>query len=271
MVVLLAAVTASVIALFVRGFRIQDLTKDNTLVSTPSMQTWLVVTSGYPSKMDAYKDGIAQSTQGYAIHVYQENTTWVLVKGAYLAADEANAVLQNGNLPEQTSCREYIITGKQFKIEQSAAANCNAVLGIIEQTLNKLWDVRGLVSQEQPIDDAILVLTDYYNQLKNLAKELHAANTTLKSEVVSTIIYAANQNILNLHELIFADQASREYLSLINTAIVKSIFSLDNFWLICYYWSGGEDWDLLRNLWWMLRKWLFPKACKVTINISKKS
>lgn len=227
-IVLTLAVAASMTALFLRGFKISDLVKDESKVTTPSMTVWLVKTDGYDSKMAAYKAGANQTT-GFATYVYEENDQWTLVEGVYLTDTEANTLLQNPQLPEKTVSSKYDIVGKEFKLDTALAKTCNAVLDTIKQTFNKLLEMRNLFTEGHDLKNAVLALTDYYNLLKNYATALQEKNIDAKSTLVATIIYAANQNILGLHEVIFGNSNGNAYLSLINTALTKSIFSLDNF------------------------------------------
>ena len=74
-----------------------------------------------------------------------------------------------------------------------------------------------------------LDLTAEYNQIKSSADDLQTLNANWQSEVIATIIYTANQNLLGLQEIIYNDAQKAPSLAIINTALLKTIFSLDNF------------------------------------------
>lgn len=231
-IIILAVVTAgSITALFVRGFKFQDL-KDqfkNQTLNTPSMEVWLLETKGYDSKMEAYKAGIAAASHGFGVYVFPSNEKWTWVAGAYATEADANDAIAQHALPTDAQNRLYQIVGKSFQIAPDAIKPCNQVLTAVKNIFDLLLNLRTAINEATDTANLLLDLTTQYNQIKSAVETLQTLNAGLQNQLIATMIYTANQNILSLQEIIRGDTTQPCSLATVNTALLKTIFSLDNF------------------------------------------
>ena len=230
-VILIVVTAASITALFLRGFTIDDLTDQfkNQSLTTPTKQVWLVQTTGYDDKMDAYKAGIAAAGNDWGVYVLPDNGKWTWVAGVYTTAEESDEALKQSGLPTNASSKLYQITGKSFQLAPDAAVACGQVLTAVENVFNLLLDLRTAINKAADSGNLILDLTAQYNQIKGSSETLQTLNANLQNQFVATVIYTANQNILSLQDIVCSDANHPVSLAQINTALLKTIFSLDNF------------------------------------------
>lgn len=231
-IIILAVITAgSITALFLRGFKFKDLGErfTNQSLQTPSMEVWLVQTTDYANKMDAYKAGIAATQRDWGVYVRPDGVKWTWVAGVYQSEEDANNALQQPGLPTNASSQIYQITGKNFSVAADAMAPCREVLSAVQKVFNLLLNLRSAVSEATDTGSLLLDLTTQYNQIKSGAETLQTLNASLHSQLIATVIYTANQNILGLQEIIFSDSTHPCDLATVNTVLLKTIFSLDNF------------------------------------------
>lgn len=230
-IIILAVVTASSItALFLRGFKIKDFTKQlqSQALTTPTLQVWLVETPGYNDKMDAYQAGISATGHGHGIYVLPTERQWSWIAGVYLTQDEADDALLQPGLPEHAQTRLYQIAGKKFQLDPDVVTTCQQVLTAVQNVFKGLLDLRTAINNGSDTGNLILDLTTQYNQIKSGAESLQTMNANLHHQLLATVIYTANQNILGLQEIIYPSTQVIS-LSTVNTALLKAIFSLDNF------------------------------------------
>jgi len=230
-IVLAVATLASVTALFLRGFKLQDITEQltNQELQTPTLQVWLLKTEGYDSKMSAYQSGISAASNGLGVYVLPENGKWTWVAGVYSSEDAANDALNQTGIPSEAKIYPYQITGKKFSISPDVLMPCQQVLNSVQNVFAILLNLRTAITVNDDIKSLQLDLITDYNQIKSGAENLQTLNANLQSKIIATIIYTANQNLLGLQDIVYADAAEIPSLAIINTALLKSIFSLDNF------------------------------------------
>ena len=221
----------SVTALFLRGFRFEDLGKQRGKqnLQTPTMEVWLVQTMGYAEKMDAYKAGVAAAGNGHGVYVLRESGKWTWVAGVYRTQAEANDALNQTGLPSTANSALYQIKGKSFPVAGDVLAQGRQVLSAVQNVFTLLLDLRTAIIDKGDTGNLLLDLTAEYNQIKSGAETLQTLNTKLQSPLLATLIYTANQNILNLQEIVYSDANSPCNLATVNTALLNAIFSLDNF------------------------------------------
>ncbi len=221
----------SIAALFLRGFKIQDIPDQfkNQTLTTPTMEVWLVQVDGYDSKMAAYKSGIVAANSGWGVYVVPEDEKWTWVASVYTSETEANEALTQTGLPEHASSQLYKITGKNFQIASDAVTPCRQVLTAVQNVFNLLLNLRTAINDAIDMGNLLLDITAQYNQIKSGAETLQTINATLQNQLIATIIYTANQNILSLQEIMRGDSSNPCSLATVNTALLKTIFSLDNF------------------------------------------
>lgn len=220
---------ASVTALFLRGFRVKSFAEQlkSKDVITPNMSVWLIVTPDYNNKMDAYKDGIAAAHDGYGVYILPDDEQWTWVAGVYNTESDAKHALQQSIISEQTEVRSYQIKGKKFAVDAAALEPCRQVLSAVQNVYNLLIELRTAMQQTGEINNLQIEITTQYNQIKSGVEALQSLNSTIQSDFIATIIYTANQNILGLQNIVGITNSLD--LSTINNALLKTIFSLDNF------------------------------------------
>lgn len=228
-IVLVVAVSASIVALFMRGFQLKDLKTHLTTQSleTPAMRVWLIKSQPYDDKMKAYKAGINSYSNGLGVYVICDNNQWYWVAGAYTTQDEAKEVIQKNEILKNTSCILYEIKTKNFKIDGEAIMPCRQIFESGQKVVQLLFGLRTTIQNEVENKDLLLEIIAEYNKIKNNAEELQKLNTTLKSDLIASVLYTANVNILSLQDIVFAN--GQLSISTVNTALLKIIFSVDNF------------------------------------------
>ncbi len=227
MIVLVVATAGSITALFLRGFQIKDFAEQLKAknLDTPTLEVWLLETPGYHDKMDAYQAGLAASSNGLGVYVLPVQEQWTWVACAYKTKDDADNALKQINLSTTTKVEHYQITGKKIQISPDVFVPCQQILTSVKNVFNLLFDLRDAISNSTNIKDIQLQLTTEYNQIKSGVEVLQKLNATLHNQLIATVIYTANQNILSLQDIIF----DTPNLATVNTALLKTIFSLDNF------------------------------------------
>lgn len=221
----------SITALFLRGFRFKDFGEQLNFktLTTPEFKVWLLSTPNYQDKMDAYQAGLAANKNGLGVYVVPEQGQWAWVAGVYSTQSEAEKILQQGNLPSDTKVNFYHIKSKQFKITKEAFVPSQQILTAVQNTYQTLLDLRTALTSNTFNTNLQLDLTTHYNQIKDATAALQSLNTSLRNQLLATIIYTANQNILSLQDIIYPNTNEQPSLSTVNTALLKTIFSLDNF------------------------------------------
>ena len=229
-IVLLVVTIASITALFWRGFRLDDIPKQFTQQSltTPAMQVWLIEFDNYDDKMTAYKAGVAASNEGLGIYVLPSSGKWTWVASVYQTEEFANDALQKIKIPNAT-VKCYEIEERKISVPSEAKETGNQIITAIQNIFNLLLKLREAISQSQNTNNIILALTEQYNQIKEHTETLQNINQSLQDEFLATIIYSANQNILSLQKIVQGNNSFSCSLAEVNTALLKTIFSLDNF------------------------------------------
>lgn len=206
-----------------------DITNPPEQVTTPAVQVWTVQIQGYTEKMAAYKDAVAYSNDGYGVHVFWQDDSWVWVAGIYDTQEQATAMIDTGNLPESATTKLLAITEKHFKIDPAVSVICNKILTKVQDTTAQLQTLREAVVNNSDYQNCILSITSNLSELRNAVTSLQESNVTLQSQFVAALIYAANQNIIVLNDVVLSTAKGKQLLALVNTALIKNIFSLDNF------------------------------------------
>lgn len=223
------AVAASITALFLRGFKFEDLPNQFTgqNFETPAMKVWLVQSQPYADKMEAYRNGMASANESLGVYVISVNNQWHWVAGAYMTQEEANSAIENNkNLSNAVSVL-HEVKSKTFKISSELITPCRQMFDNIISVTELLFRLRDNIINNLQDPQILLDLTEKYNAIKNSVQELQTLNATQKNELLASFIYTGNVNILSLQEVVCGSHQNN--LSTINTAILKIIFSLDNF------------------------------------------
>jgi hypothetical protein len=227
-IVLLLAAGAGVTALYFRGFSFD--TKADSKVSTPAAEFWAVKVPNYEEKTDAFAAAMSAKSKGSAEYVLEENGKWSAIEGVYLTSADANTELMREDVTEEAVSAKYIIPAKELQIDAAAAGTAKNIFGAIKSAFDALIKARADFKAGANARGVTVVANDFYKVLKAKTAELNEINKELKSETAAAVIYSANQSILALQDLIFAsEEDGNTFLSALNTAIVKLIFSLDNF------------------------------------------
>ena len=223
------AVGVSITALFLRGFKFKDLKMQLTAenVSTPAVKVWLIESQPFAEKMQAYKAGIVASNSYHGIYVINKNNQWHWVTGAYKTQEDATAVIQSDDNLVNATTRLFEISEKKLKVSADAVAPCREIFETITKTIEVLFNLRSIDVAKIQNSNLLFELTNYYNNIRSNAEELGRLNTDIKSELIASVIYSANINILSLHDIVCG--GNQIELSVINTALLKVIFSVDNF------------------------------------------
>lgn len=219
----------SITALFLRGFKFQNLTNNNYF-KTPLIKVWLLQTPGFDTKMEAYQTGISSQQQQWGIHVIFNQNQWHWVAGVYTTDVDANQALQQAqNLPPNVYIQIYQIKEKKFYTSKETATLCNETLKTIENIFFTLIELRNNAISAINNNNIQLNLINQYNDIKVKGESLQEINTNLQSPVIATVIYSVNQNLLGLQNIVSHDTITPHNLAEINTALLMTIFSLDNF------------------------------------------
>ena len=198
-------------------------------VVTPSIDVWLLATSGYSDKMDAYKAGIAAAVHGAGVYVLPVGNKWTWVAGVYQNESDANEALKQDWLPTEATIELYQITSKKFQVASEACEPCRQVLTTVKKIYQLLIELRTTVVGKTDRSQILHGLIREYNKLKSGTDRLQTLNATIQEKLIATLIYMANQNILGLQEIVCADVNTQPNLATLNTALLMTIFSLDNF------------------------------------------
>ncbi|MCM1403894.1 MAG: hypothetical protein NC133_00055 [Prevotella sp.] len=231
-IIILAVVTVcSIAALFLRGFKIQDLPNqfNQKTLQTPTMDVWLLEIQDHDSKMEAYKTGVRAINNGWGVYVLPDGEKWTWVAGVYVTENDANDAMGQIGLPENAQLKLYQITGKEFQMTPEEFEPCHQILSAVKNIFNLLLELRTAIVEANESNQLLLDLTTEYNLIKNGADTLQTLNANLQNPLLATIIYTANQNILSLQEIICSETTKTCSLATVNTALLKTIFSLDNF------------------------------------------
>lgn len=222
---------SSVVALFLRGFKIQDFTEQlkSKSLATPAVEVWLIKTPNYPDKLDAYKAGINAARSGFGVYVLPENSNWTWVASACRTENEAREIFSTSGLSDESIIQPYQIQSKKISIEKDAYESCSQILTAVQAVIDSLFNLRTTLAAKMDLNNLKIELTSHYNQIRTNTESLQKLNTNLHSEVIATIIYTANQNILSLQAIIGLNQSDKNALATVNTALLNTIFSLDNF------------------------------------------
>lgn len=222
---------SSVVALFLRGFKIQDFTEQlkSKSLTTPAVEVWLIKTPNYPDKLDAYKVGINAARSGFGVYILPENSNWTWVASAYRTENDAREIFSTSGLSDESIIQPYQIQSKKISIEKDAYESCTQVLTTVQAVIDLLFNLRTTLAAKMDLNNLKIELTLHYNQIRTNTESLQKLNTNLHSEVIATIIYTANQNILSLQAIIGLNQSDKNALATVNTALLNTIFSLDNF------------------------------------------
>ncbi len=222
------SVIASITALVIRGFSFKTLLQKNSDIELESIEVWLVKESEYNTKMEAYKKASLNTLQGYSEFVIEEdNGNWAVINAVYLSSIEANAELQNANIPKEASSSKYIIKNRTLKIPETARDIALDIIKDIKEALNILIESRSNFLKNVEVD--ITPLNQIYNNLKENRTKLNQLNLDLQHQTLSYLIYSTNQSLISIADLLFNKNSDIAFLSQLNTAITRIIFSLDNF------------------------------------------
>ncbi len=220
----------SITALFLRGFNLKEFNNHLKckVLETPTMKVWLLEKQNYNDKLDAYKAGMAAENVGLGVYVLPDKTQWIWVAGVYLTESDAADALRRSGMSNDVIIQSYQILGKKIQVDSEVFESCQNILKSIENIFQLLLDLRSAINITTKKNNIQLDLTVQYNQIRNSAENLQTINATLHDLFVTTLIYTANQNTLCLQDIINTNSDSID-LAIINTALLKTIFSLDNF------------------------------------------
>jgi len=228
-IILTLATAVSIAILFLRGFRFTDLSKqlNQKTLTTPSMKVWLIEVDGFQDKMAAYKKGVVAANDNLGVYVISDNNQWNWIAGVYMTEEEARQVINQSNILKSANCKMYEIKSKNFQMHPETIEPCCNVFVTIKNIFDLLLQMRTYLFESQSIENLLIDVTSKYNELKDATEKLHLLNEKYKNEIIATLIYAANQNILSLQDIIYDNNNCS--LAAINTALLNAIFSLDNF------------------------------------------
>ncbi len=227
----MVAVIVSTTILFVRGFRLRDLSRqfNYQTLETPAIKVWLLEMDGFQDKMTAYKKGISAGNDGLGVYIITTNNQWKWVASVYTNENEAKNVLKSSKSLSEANCNLYEIKSKSFQIPKETTSSCRQVLSTVQNIFDLLVQLRTAFLSFNNIDNLIFDITQLYNDLKITTEKLQGFNTEYKSEIIATLIYTANQNILSLQDVIYGNKDKHCSLATLNTVLLNVIFSLDNF------------------------------------------
>ena len=226
---LIVAIAVSILVLFLRGFKFNNF-KNQLMaheIETPPVKVWLLQSQPYSEKMQAYKAGVISSNSASGIYVNHINNQWYWVAGAYMTQDEAENAKKSNNFLKDSTCFLYEIEIKKLKFPPDAVEPCSQIFDAVKKVIELLNKLRTNVLENLQDGQTLLELTNNYNVIKSKAEELQKINCSLKSDLIACVIYMANVNILGLHDIVCGN--NQISLSTINTALLKTIFSVDNF------------------------------------------
>ena len=229
MIVLIVVTVTSIVTLFLRGFKFRDIENQvfGQEIKTPVMKVWLLEKVGYSNKMAAFKAGIGAAQSGLGVYVINEDNQWRWVAGVYKTFEDAQKALSMNSVALNLSIRECKIESKNFKISRDAMQFCQDILNSVVSVFEMLLTLRDNVEKNKFTENLTMSLTTEYNLIKDNIQKLQDINATLKSPLVASIIYTGNQNILSLQEIVCGNNSYN--LAALNTALLKTLFSLDNF------------------------------------------
>lgn len=228
-ILLVVVLLASIVALWLRGFRWQDLGKTTATVTTPTLAVWAVQVPDYTAKMDAYKTAVSYSASGWAEYVKSDREQWSWLAAVYPDQETVELVTQDSSLPSDVETHLYQINGKDFNLAVDIAPICQNVLTTIQTITTQLQTLRAALTQQATQQNILIELSNSYNALKDAVTTLQQINQDSKSQFLACLIYSANINILYLTAVVQPTSDGAVYLSKVNTALINNIFSLDNF------------------------------------------
>ena len=219
----------SITALFLRGFQLQDLPKhfNYQTLQTPKLKVWMIEVQDFNDKMTAYKMGVASAKSGLGVYVVPDGDKWKWVAGVFMTENEALQAISDSKVNNLT-CQVYEIESKSFNLMSEASEPCRQTLTAVQKIFQLLLELRNTKRESRDFNQLVINITSQYNKIKNSVEVLQSLNTTLKSDLIASIIYTANLNILSLQEIIYGNNQECS-LATINTVLLKTIFSLDNF------------------------------------------
>ncbi len=230
LIVLTLVTVVSIAILFLRGFRFGDLSKrfNQEELVTPAMKVRLVEVDGFQDKMAAYKKGVLAASEDLGVYVLSDGSQWKWIAGVYMSEEEARQVINQSDFLKSANCKFYEIKSKKFKIYPEAMKPCCDVFVTVKNIFDLLLHIRTCILESQNIEGILIDVTNKYNELKDTVEKLHLLNEKFKSEIIATLIYTANQNILSLQDIIYGNNNNCS-LATLNTILLNVIFSLDNF------------------------------------------
>ena len=215
--------------MFLRGFKFRNLHEQLNAENfeTPSVKFWIVQSQPYNEKMEAYKAGVSNSNNDLGIYIINENNQWYWLTGAYLTQEDAENVLHSNSNLSSFTCRLYEIDKKKLRISNDVIEPCRQLFNAIGSVIEHLIQLRSNLINDINDNNVVLNLIDKFNTIKSNTEKLQKYNTKLKSDLISCMIYTANQNLLGLQNIVFGNNQIN--MSTVNTTLLKTIFSVDNF------------------------------------------
>jgi hypothetical protein len=228
--ILFLAVMGSMIALYFGGFsfeKIKDNPKDSNAVTTPEMVFWVVEVPNFDSKTTAIAQTIATKGKGGAGYLLQKGAKWTVIEGVYLNSADANREMAREDATQTAVSDKYTIPKKEIIVPKNVCDTANNFFTQVKTAYETLIEKRQEFADEKIThDDIILIANNLYTKMKATALELANLNNDANNANISNIIYVANQNILSLHNLIYANTERTAFNAKLNNAIATTIFSL---------------------------------------------
>jgi hypothetical protein len=229
-VIVLLLSAAGIAALYFGGFTFKGKngrTSKSGAVTTPELTVWTMEVRDIDTKTAAITNSLSVKQKGGAGYILNEDGKWTVVEGVYLSSADANREMMKENATEGAVTDKIIIPAKEISVPNAAAAAATDIVSQIKTTFETLVQKRAELAEEAIThDDIILTANNLYIELKNKNTEIANKNDELNDAVVANIIYAANQDILALYNLVYANKEANAFLSKLNYAIAAAIFSL---------------------------------------------
>lgn len=202
-------------ALYLRGFKIDSVLNLPDKITIQEVDFFAIEISGIDTKLRAYAQ---------ANYVLEKNGLWSAIESVYF--DENSAKQAAG----EKIVVKYSVAKREFTADKKAATGIRSIFNQIKTVLEMLDAGRAdFAAGVKTAREIIILANNYYKTLKEQTGELQNINKELSDADICNVIYAANQCILALNELVFSATAEEEFLIAVNTVLTKIIFSLYNF------------------------------------------
>jgi hypothetical protein len=229
-IILLLAAAGGIAALYFGGFpfaKLKGSTKGANTVTTPEMVFWTVEIPNFENKSTAIAQSIATKSRGGAGYLLQKGGKWTVIEGVYPTSADANREMAREDAVQTAVSDKYTIQSKEIIVPKDAADIAKNFFSQVKNTRDILITKRQELNDGTiTCDDIILIANNLYTETKEAVSELDSINKSEQNANIAGIIYAANQNILALYNLVYANTEKTAFSAKLNNAIATVTFSL---------------------------------------------